>query len=194
MTASPQPTLPETRINMTATVTAADGTHPAGSVLFEIGSMFLGGPVAVNADGVASTLSANIFFAAGSYPLEAVFTPANIFSYASSTGTFDETVAEIAGTVPVAVTVPPGGTFTVTVTPGTVNLGAQGSSSPLVATGMLQPVTVADTRNYLPGGSVSGQESAFTGSGTAAGSTIPVTSSDGCRPVPWPAARPSARQ
>ena len=176
MTASPQPALVQTDLTMTATVTAADGTNPAGSVLFELGGSGtpaeIGGPVAVNANGVASTTSFDFIFSAGSYPLEAVFTPANIFSYATSTGTFTEEVALAAGTVPVTVAVPASGAFTVTVTPGTVNLGEQ-VGNPLVATGLLQPVTVADTRNTYPGWSVSGQESVFTGSGTAAGSVIP---------------------
>jgi hypothetical protein len=175
MTASPQPAVPDTQLTMTATVTAADGTYPAGSVLFELGGpgspVFIGGPVAVNADGVATTTSTYFSYVAGSYLLEAVFTPANIFSYASSTGTFTETVN--GGTVPVTVTIPPSGAFTVTVTPGTVTLAEQGTSYPLVAAGMLQPVTVADTRNTYPGWSASGQASVFTGGGTAAGSTIP---------------------
>jgi hypothetical protein len=175
MTASPQPTVPGTLITMTATVTAADGTNPAGSVLFDLGGsgspVFIGGPVAVNADGVATTTSTNFLLVAGSYSLEAVFTPANTFSYASSTGTFTETAN--GGSVPVTVSVPSAGAFTVTVTPGTVILSVAGTSYPPVATGMLQPVTVADTRNTYPGWSVSGQVSAFTGSGTAAGSTIP---------------------
>jgi hypothetical protein len=52
---------------------------------------------------------------------------------------------------------------------GTVTLAASGAN----ATGVLLPITVSDTRNTYPGWSVSGQASGFTGSGTAAGSTIP---------------------
>lgn len=70
--------------------------------------------------------------------------------------------------VPVTATVPVSGSFTFTVAAGTVNLTVSGSS----ATGALPAVTVSDTRNSFPGWSVSGQESDFTGSGTAAGSTI----------------------
>jgi hypothetical protein len=70
------------------------------------------------------------------------------------------------------VTVPPVGTFTVTVTTGLADLIVQGTSLPVIATGTLPDITVSETRNYVPGWSVSGQESAFTGSGTAAGSTI----------------------
>ena len=62
------------------------------------------------------------------------------------------------------------GTLTVTVAPGTVTLTP--GTPPTSATGTLQNVTVSDTRNFFPGWSVSGQESDFTGSGTAAGHSI----------------------
>jgi hypothetical protein len=48
----------------------------------------------------------------------------------------------------------------------------QGTSFPLIATGTMPDVSVTDTRNYVPGWSVSGQESVFAGSGSAAGATI----------------------
>jgi ABC-type phosphate transport system substrate-binding protein len=70
--------------------------------------------------------------------------------------------------LPVTFTIPTSGSFTFTVAPGTVNLTESGSN----ATGALPAITVSDTRNTYPGWSVSGQESDFTGSGTAAGSTI----------------------
>jgi hypothetical protein len=70
------------------------------------------------------------------------------------------------------VAVPPTGLLTVAVTPGAVTLTVSGTTAPLAATGVLNTVTVSDTRNYVPGWSVSGQESVFTGSGTAAGSVI----------------------
>jgi len=66
--------------------------------------------------------------------------------------------------------VPPSGAFTFTVAPGTVNLAVSGT--PAQGTGVLNTVTVSDTRNTFPGWSVSGQESDFAGSGTAAGHTI----------------------
>jgi hypothetical protein len=172
LTVSPDPAPAFAEITLTARVTAADGTNPGGSVLFEYGGGGTIGEAAVDADGVA-TLTQDLFDGAGSYPLEAVLTPANIFSYASSAGAFTET--EYSGpavTVPVTVTIPPTGALTVTVTPGTVDLGAQGTTYPLTATGVLQDVTVTDTRNTYPGWSVSGQESDFTGSGSAAGATI----------------------
>jgi hypothetical protein len=166
MTASPA--VLNAPFTMTATVTAADGTHPPGSVeFFAGGSEIIGFPVAVNADGVASTI-ANVIFPVGSFQLEAVFTAADIFSYASSTGTFTEMVPFVGGTQPVTLTVPPSGAVILTVTPGPVTLNVSGS----IATGALNRITVSDTRNTFPGWSVSGQASIFTGSGTAASATI----------------------
>jgi hypothetical protein len=78
--------------------------------------------------------------------------------------------APYSGAVPLAVQDPPVGTFTLTVDiTDTVTLAASGSS----ATAATTPITVTDTRNAFPGWSVSGQDSGFTGSGTAAGATIP---------------------
>lgn len=92
-----------------------------------------------------------------------------------------------------AVTVPATGTLTVTVAPGTVTLTEQGTAAPQTATGILNTITVADTRNTYPGWSVSAQDSAFIGSG-AAGRPSRVTSSDGRRPAPSSAARLSVRR
>jgi hypothetical protein len=77
-------------------------------------------------------------------------------------------LAQSAGSEPVTVAIPPSGALTVSVAPGTAALTQSGST----ATGNLPDVTVSDTRNTYPGWSVSAQVSAFTGSGTAAGSTI----------------------
>jgi hypothetical protein len=51
---------------------------------------------------------------------------------------------------------------------------AVSASGTLTATGLLTDATVTDTRNTLPGWSVLGQESVFTGSGTATGFSIPA--------------------
>jgi len=69
---------------------------------------------------------------------------------------------------PVIVAVPATGIFTLTVATGTVTLTVSGAT----AIGVLNPITVSDTRNTYPGWSVSGQVSDFTGSGTAAGRTM----------------------
>ena len=72
--------------------------------------------------------------------------------------------------VPLAVTIPVTGTFTLTIdTTDTVTLPVTG----LTATGATTPVVVSDTRNTYPGWSVSGQDSDWTGAGSAAGGTIP---------------------
>jgi alpha-tubulin suppressor-like RCC1 family protein len=168
LTASPDPGTAGAPVTLTAAVSAANGTTLAGSVQFEAGGTDIGSPVTVNASGVATTTTT--FATAGSQTLSAVFTPGGS-AYQSSTGSCTETVnpaAGQAGGIPITVGVPQSGAFTVTVAPGTVTLAVSGQ----VATGMLQDVTVADTRNYFPGWSVSGQDSGFTGSGSAAGSAI----------------------
>ena len=136
---------------------------------FEVGGIDIGSRVALNASGVADTTTT--FAAAGKEALSALFT-STTGAYVDSRGTFSLVVRPLgrqtAGSVPVLVTVPRSGAFTVTIEPGTVVLTPLGST----ATGTLQSVTVADTRNYYPGWSVSGQESDFTGSGTAAGRSI----------------------
>ena len=73
------------------------------------------------------------------------------------------------GSIPLAVSVPTAGTFTLTVdTTDTVNLTVAG----LTGTGATTAIGVSDTRNTYPGWSVSGQDGAWTGSGTAAGGTF----------------------
>ena len=167
LTASPNPTTAGATVTLTASVSAADGSSPVGSVQFEDSLFAIGPPVAVNASGVASTTMTSVV--ASTYQLSAVFTPARS-PYAPSIGTVQLVVnAAPTGSEPITVGVPQSGAFIVTVTPGTVNLAVSG----LTGTGTLQDVTVTDTRNYYPGWSVSGQESAFAGAGSAAGSTIP---------------------
>jgi len=169
LTAAPSPANTGQTVTLTATEVAADNTHPAGQVQFEVGGTAIGAPVAVNASGVATTTTT--FAAGGTEALSAVFTPTSA-TYASSTGTFSLTVnvPVNTGTEPIAVTVPATGAFTLTVATGTVTLTS--NSTGTSATGALNPVTVSDTRNTFPGWSVSGQESDFAGSGTAAGHTI----------------------
>jgi len=169
LTASPNPATVGQTVTLTATETAADNSHPAGSVQFESGGSALGSPVAVDANGMATTTTPAS--AAGSVSLSAVFTPTNTTGFNSSTGTATLTVnpqASNSGSEPLAVTVPASGSFSLTVATGTVSLTVSGSS----ATGALNPITVADTRNTTPGWSLSGQAADFVGSGTAAGGTI----------------------
>jgi hypothetical protein len=172
LTASPSPATVAQAVRLSATVTAADGSSPAGSVRFQSGGTGIGSPVTVSG-GMASATAT--FAAAGTESLSAVFTPACAPAYKSSAGLLTLTV-QAAGTssgtssgmIPLAVTVPPTGSFTLTVAAGTVTLVVSGSA----ATAALNRVTVTDTRTAHPGWSLSGQALDFTGSGPAAGSTI----------------------
>ena len=176
LAAAPDPANVGDTVTLTATETASDNSHPAGSVQFQSGGTAIGGPVAVDANGEATTTTS--FAAAGSVNLSAVFAPTDATGFNGSTGTVTETVNSsgggggggTSGSEPLAVTVPASGAggFTLTVATGTVTLTVSGDS----ATGSLNPITVADTRNEAPGWSVSGQADDFTGTGTAAGSTI----------------------
>lgn len=150
-------------MTLTTKVSATDGTTPAGTVLFEVGATDISLPVALSG-GTATTTTT--FAAAGTEVVSAVFVPTN-FAYAASTGTLSVMVYPPAGNVSIAVTVPQTGTLTVTVAAGVVNLTEQGTGVPQTSTGTLPGVTVTDSRNYSPGWSVSGQESAFSGSGNA---------------------------
>ena len=196
LTASPNPAVAGAAVTLTATVTAADGTSPAGSVQFLADGTDIGSPVAVSSGSASTTTT---FADPGTQALLAVFSPASA-TYAASSGELslvvttgqggggggggcdgngDDDVAggggaggtassANAGTEPIAVTVPCSGTFTVSIAPGTLVLTASGPT----ATGMLEDVTVSDTRNDFPGWSASGQASGFTGSGTAVGTAI----------------------
>ncbi len=167
--ASPNPAQVGATVTLTATESASDGTNPAGSVQFESGGTDIGTAVAVNGSGVATTTTT--FSAAATVTLSAVFIPTNTTGYSGSTGTYSESITTTnpnSGSEPISVSVPASGSFTLTVATGTVNLSVSGAN----ATGALNPVTVSDTRNTFPGWQVTGQESTFNGSGTAAGSSI----------------------
>jgi WD40 repeat protein len=171
LTASPQPVPTGSSIAMTATVTAADGTNPAGSVAFEINGTDIGlTEPAVNADGVATTTSDIAFSGPFSWTLEAQFTPANIFTYASSTSSITVLVSGTAGTAPFTLTIPATGALMVSIPAGET---AQLTQSGATAVGTLPAVTVSDTRNTYPGWSVSAQEGSFAGTGLAIPYTIP---------------------
>jgi hypothetical protein len=165
-TASPNPAAVDASVRLTATISAADGTKPAGTVQFEVNGTAIGNPVGITSIGIAST--STTFSAPGIVDLSAVYTPTSS-NYAGFTATYQEIVTgPYFNDEPVTVTVPPSGSFILTVGTGTVTLAVSGAT----ATGVLNPITVSDTRNTYPGWSVSGQASNFTGSGTAAGQTI----------------------
>jgi hypothetical protein len=102
-----------------------------------------------------------------------VFTPAQA-KYKPSTGTLALTVTQatlLSGMIPLAINVPPAGAFTLTVdTADVVTLAVSGST----ATAATTKVIVSDTRTTYPGWSVTGQDTTWSGSGTANGSTIPA--------------------
>jgi hypothetical protein len=167
LTASPNPATAGQTVTLTATVTDG-GSTPTGSVQFSVGGTAIGTPVTLNSSGVATTTTT--FAAAGTESLSAAYTPTGTFT--GSSGTFSlpvNTAPPNSGVIPLAVTVPSAGAFTLTVdTTDTVTLAVAGSN----ATAATTPVVVSDTRNTFPGWSVSGQDSNWTGSGTAAGATI----------------------
>lgn len=170
MSASPSPATAGQPVTLAAGVAPASGTViPTGTVQFWIGGTAIGAPAAVNANGVATTTTT--FAAAGTDSLSAVYTPADPTVFSASTGTLSLSVSlpSTSAEIPLAVTDPPTGTFTLTVdTTDIVTLTVFGSGATAVTT----PVTVSDTRNTYPGWVVSGQSADFNGSGTAAGGSI----------------------
>jgi hypothetical protein len=172
LTASPSPAVVGQNITLTATVapTAAGSGTPAGAVRFEVGGTAIETAVSL-VNGVATTTT--MFSAAGEESLSAAYTPSGSTS-TGSTGTLSLTVQAAQagnGAIPIAVAIPATGSFTLTVqTAGTVNLAVSGAH----ATGPTPPIEVSDTRNTYPGWSLSGQDAAWTGTGTgtAAGSTF----------------------
>ena len=173
LTASPNPVTVGQTVTLTAAVTSARGTATlAGTVQFKVGGTDIGAPVALDSSGVATTTTT--FAAAGKDKLSAVFTPADHRAFNASSRTLIVTVLSSgtpppSGAVPLAAQVPAAGAFTFTVdTTDTVTLTVSGNS----ATAATTPITVSDSRNNVPGWSVSGQAADFTGSGTAAGASI----------------------
>jgi hypothetical protein len=115
------------------------------------------------------------FAALGNTPVTAVFipSPSVATAYTGATASIIELgpdSGQLAGSVPMSITIPPTGSLSVTVvnTPVPLALNSAGTQ----ATGTLGNVTVTDMRNSYPGWSVSGQEANFTTSGTAAEATI----------------------
>ena len=155
----------------TASVSATDGTSPAGTVQFTQNGTNIGSPVNVNAGGVATpattSFTAPTTTSSVTDPVTAVFTP-TATTYATSTGTFSLLVqvsgTQTAGAIPVMVTIPNTGALTVTVSTTAIQLSTP-TGTPLTSTGTLNTVSVSDTRNTLPapGWSVSGQDTDFAG-------------------------------
>jgi len=165
LTALPRPGNAAGAVTLVAMATAANGTHPTGWVQFEADGTDIGSPVGLNTSGEATTSAA--FTAGASAALSAEFTPAStayLASAATDTATVDSAGSR-AASVSISLTVPPTGGFDVAVAPGTVTLATRVGAARGIVTGMLQAMTVTESRNYLPGWSVTGQASNFTAAG-----------------------------
>jgi hypothetical protein len=167
LTANPNPATSGQSVTLTATASVAGAT---GSVAFSNNGTVIG--TGTLSGGKATTpFTAPTVTAATTESLTAVYTPSGNFT-AGTAGALTLTVNPApanSGIIPLAVSVPSSGSFTLTVdTTDTVTLAASG----LVATGATTPIGVSDTRNTYPGWSVSGQDGPWTGTGTAAGGTF----------------------
>jgi hypothetical protein len=169
LSANPNPATSGQTVTLTATASVASAT---GSVAFENNGTVIGSPVTLSGGTATTTFTAPTVTSAATETLSAVYTPSGTGFTAGTAGSLSLPVnpaAANSGTIPLAVTVPQTGSFALTVdSTDTVTLTASGSS----ATGTTTPITVADTRNTFPGWSVSGQDGAWTGTGTAAGGTF----------------------
>jgi phosphate ABC transporter phosphate-binding protein len=172
VTVSPNPAPAGLPVTLTATVApVGGGATPTGSVQFEVGGTIIGSPVALDSGGVATTT--DTFTTAGTLVVvSAMFTPADASAFTASTGNVSiaTVVAATSAMQTLTTTVPPSGTFTLSVaSTDTITMTASGAT----ATGAMIPVTVSDTRNTYPGWSVSGQASDFTAAGTQPDKPIP---------------------
>jgi alpha-tubulin suppressor-like RCC1 family protein len=175
LTAAPDPAVQGYAATLTATVSASDGSIPTGVVQFEAAGTNIGSPVAVNSSGVASETAT---FEGGSYAVFALFTPTSS-PYAPSSATLALTVIgpQTAGNAPVTITVPPAGSFAITIPTSTASLTP--NSAGTQATGTLGTVTVTDSRNTYPGWAIYGEETTdFVGSGLSPGAPVTSISAD----------------
>jgi hypothetical protein len=169
LTANPNPATSGSTVTLTATTSVAGAT---GTVQFENnGTNINTTPAAVSGGKATTTFTAPTVTTATTANLTAVYTPSGSFT-AGTAGSLALPVNPApanSGTIPLAVSVPASGSFSLSVdSTDLVNLTATG----LTASGTTTPITVADSRNTYPGWSVSGQDAAWTGTGTAAGGTF----------------------
>jgi Bacterial Ig-like domain (group 3) len=168
LTANPNPATSGQSVTLTATASVSGAT---GTVQFENNGTNINGPATISGGVATTTFTAPTVTTATTESLTAVYTPSGNFT-AGTAGSLSLPVNPApanSGTIPLAVSVPQSGSFTLTVdTTDVVTLSASG----LTATGATTPITVADTRNSYPGWSVSGQDGSWTGTGTAAGGTF----------------------
>ena len=169
LTANPNPATSGQTVTLTATTSVSGAT---GTVQFENNGTNINTTPAQVSGGVATTtFTAPTVTTATTETLTAVYTPSGSFT-AGTGGSLSLPVNPApanSGSIPLAVSVPASGSFTLTVdTTDLVSLTA----TDLTAAGVTSPIGVSDTRNTYPGWSVSGQDSAWTGSGSAAGGTF----------------------
>jgi hypothetical protein len=164
-------------ITITATVTGTPATNgtPAGSVAFLVGGTGITGCGSQPITNGVATCTTNTF-PVGTAALTAVYSSSDTTKWVTgSIGSLSltvQTAPTFSGTIPLAVTVPSSGAFSLTVDSTHVVTLTTTTAAPLVATGSTTPIVVSDTRNTFPGWSVSGQDSQWTGTGTAAGGII----------------------
>jgi hypothetical protein len=108
---------------------------------------------------------------AGTQVVSAVFTPADPTAYNGSVGTVSVIVVPPSSVgITVTTTVAPAGAFTFTAsTASTIAMTINGNT----ATGVMNPVTITDTRNTYPGWSVLGQVADFTNPASHPAGDIP---------------------
>jgi len=168
LTANPNPATSGQSVTLTATASVSGAT---GTVTFQNNGTVIGSPVALSGGTASTPFTAPTVTTASTVNLTATYTPSGSFT-AGTGGTLALPVNPApanSGTIPLAVAVPQAGSFTLTVdSTDLVTLNATG----LTATGATTPITVVDSRNSYPGWSVSGQDGAWTGTGTAAGGTF----------------------
>jgi ABC-type phosphate transport system substrate-binding protein len=159
VTTSPTPPTADQAVTLTATVTSPSTNTPAGTVQFLIGSTAFGNPVTLDSSGVASTTET--FTTPGTLVLNAIFTPADPAAFLGSVGSLSVTVLPSPYVVGMTLTLtnPPAGAFTFTAPATSTSIMTQNGST---ATGVLNPMTITDSRNTYPGWSVVGQATDFT--------------------------------
>lgn len=92
---SPNPSAPNAEVTFTATVTGPqeDSPTPTGSVTFFDNTTTLGEPVTLDEHGVAELKVSNL--TGGTHAVSAVFTGTQTYAESTSTGTVDQTVADL---------------------------------------------------------------------------------------------------
>lgn len=153
VTSSINPSLPGESVLFTATVTAASGSSPSGTVQFRDGSTDLGSPQSLSSSGGRSSTAsfATTSLSQGSHPISAIYTPDTDAWLSSTSPPYSQVV---------------GARSTTTVVTSTVNPAIVGGTVVLTAT------TAASSGTAAPVGSVQ-----FRDGGTNLGGSQPLSPS-----------------